>query len=152
MTSVDHKTILDGLSEIITRQDWANLGRVVHPEAVWQYPQSGEIFRGLTNIRAQFENYPGLGTGSSTLHEIIGDGAFALTPAYTLIALEGSGSRGTGVIRVRYPDGSLWWVLNLYELRDGLIGNARSYFAPDFEAPDWRKPYREGELAPTVEP
>jgi hypothetical protein len=43
-------------------------------------------------------------------------------------------------------------VLNLYELRDGRIGSARSYFAPDFEAPEWRAPYRDGELAPTVQP
>jgi hypothetical protein len=57
--------------------------------------------------------------------------------------VEGSGDRGIAMLRVHYPDGSLWWVLNLYELRDGRIGRARVFFAPEFEAPDWRRPFQE---------
>jgi hypothetical protein len=152
VTGVDHKTVMDGLADVITNHDWENLGLWVHDDATWEYPQSGEQFHGLANIRAQFEHYPGNAVGTSRIKEIVGGTEYALTPAYTLIALEGSGGGGTAVIRVRYPDGSLWWVLQLYQLRDGRIGNSRSYFAPDFEAPNWRAPYREGELAPTVEP
>jgi hypothetical protein len=152
VSDVDARMVMDGFSHVMSHQDWDNLGRWVHDDAVWEYPQSGEVFRGLANIRGQFENYPGLGPGSSHLAEIVGQTAYALTPAYTVVALEGSGSRGVAIVRVRYPDRSLWWVLNLFELRDGRIGSSRSYFAPDFEPPDWRAPYRDGELAPTVEP
>ncbi len=131
------------MSEIITNQDWDRFPEVLHADAVMEYPQSGEIFRGLTNIRAQFENYPDMGPGISELAEIIGEETFALTPSYTVIRVEGSGSKGTAVIRIRYPDGSYWWAINLFDLRDGRIRRSRSYFAPDFEAPDWRAPYRE---------
>jgi hypothetical protein len=66
-----------------------------------------------------------------------------MTQMYTVIAVEGSGDRGTAVLRVRYPDKSMWFAINTYELRDGKIAHARSYFAPDFDPPDWRAPYRD---------
>lgn len=131
------------MAEIITSHDWDRLSEVLLHDAVFEYPQSGEVFRGLANIRAQFENYPGLDPGTSQLAEVIGEDAYALTPTYTLIRVEGAGLRATAVIRVRYPDGSQWWAINLFELRDGRISRSRVYFAPDFEAPDWRAPYRE---------
>jgi ketosteroid isomerase-like protein len=131
------------LADIITDHDWGRLGDILQEDAVFEYPQSGEVFRGVANIRAQFENYPDLDPGTSRLAEVIGDEAFALTPSYTLIRVEGTGQRATAVIRVRYPDGSHWWALNLVELRDGRISRSRTYFAPDFDAPEWRAPYRE---------
>lgn len=134
---------MQALAETMVANDWSRLGEVFHEDAVVEYPQSGERFRGLANIRAQFENYPGLEPGTSQLAEVIGDDAYALTPTYTVIRVEGSGLKGTAVIRIRYPDGSWWWALNLYELRDGRIGRSRTFFAPDFEAPDWRAPFRE---------
>ncbi len=143
MTAIDHRQLLQGFADVITNHDWDSLGRWVHPDVLWEFPQSRERFRGLTNLRAQFENYPGGGPGTGQLAEVIGGAAYALTPSYTLIQVEGTGDRGTGIVRVRYPDGSLWWALNVYELRDGLIGHSRTFFAPDFEAPDWRAPYRE---------
>ncbi len=143
MTDAEQERILQGFAQVLSTHDWDRLGDVVHDDIVVEYPQSGERFVGLANVRGQFENYPDLGPGSSELREIVGDRAFALTPSYTLIDVDGSGGRGTAVVRVRYPDGSLWWALTVYELRDGRIGRLRSFFAPDFEAPDWRAPYRE---------
>lgn len=143
MTTGEHERIMKELAEIITNHDWGRLGDVLHEDTVFEYPQSGEVFRGVGNIRAQFENYPDLDPGTSQLAEVIGDEAYALTPSYTLIRVEGSGQRATAIIRVRYPDGSQWWALNLVELRDGRIIRSRTYFAPDFDAPDWRAPYRE---------
>lgn len=139
----DHERVMRGMSEIISRHEWDRLPDILHEDAVFEYPQSGEVFRGLANIRAQFENYPNMDPGTSELAEVIGDETYALTPSYTVIRVEGSGLRGTAVIRIRYPDASYWWAINLFELRDGRIARSRSYFAPDFEAPDWRAPYRE---------
>jgi hypothetical protein len=143
VTTSEHERVMATMSEIITNHSWGRLAEVIHSDAVFEYPQSGEVFRGLANIRAQFENYPDLDPGTSQLAEVIGDDAYALTPSYTLIRVEGSGRRATAVIRVRYPDGSHWWAVNLFELRDGRIGRSRTYFAPDFDAPEWRAPYRE---------
>jgi ketosteroid isomerase-like protein len=131
------------LSDILRDQEWDRMTEVMHDDVVFEYPQSGERFRGLANVRAQFENYPNLEPGASELAEIIGDDTYALTPSYTVIRVEGTGEHGTAVIRVRYPDGSWWWAINMIELRDGRVARSRSYFAPDFEAPEWRAPYRE---------
>ncbi len=143
MTQGEHDRVIGALADIISVQHWDRLGEVVHEDAVFEYPQSGERFRGLANIRAQFENYPDMDPGRSHLAEVYGDDAYALTPSYTLIRVEGTGQRGTSVVRVRYPDGSDWWAVNLYELRDGRVSRLRTYFAQDFDAPDWRAPYRE---------
>jgi hypothetical protein len=132
------------LADILTSHEWARLDEVFHTDAVVEYPQSGEVFRGLANIRGQFEHYPHLAEDSSSrLEEVIGGPIYALTPTYTVIEVKGSGQRRAGVMRVRYPDGTWWWVLNLYEVRDDRVWRSRSYFAPDFDAPDWRAPFRE---------
>jgi ketosteroid isomerase-like protein len=131
------------MAAAVTRHEWDHLADAFHEDALLEYPQSGEVFRGIANIRAQYENYPDLEPGTSNLAEVIGDDAYAMTPSYTVIRVEGSGNRGTAVIRVRYPDGSWWWVINLFEVRDGRMTRCRAYFAPDFPAPDWRVPYRE---------
>jgi hypothetical protein len=33
--------------------------------------------------------------------------------------------------------------VNLYELRDGRMARSTTFFAPAFEAPEWRKPFVE---------
>lgn len=143
MTESDHERVMGHFAAALGQHDWDRLRDALHDDAVLEYPQSRERFRGLANIRAQFENYPEMEPGTSRLEEVIGNTTYALTPSYTVIRVEGAGSRGTAVIRVRYPDGSWWWAINIHELRDGRISAMRTFFAPDFEAPDWRARYRE---------
>ena len=135
--------VISAMTDAVSLQDWDRLNDAFLADGILEYPQSGEVFRGIDKIRAQFENYRDLEPGGSQLAEVFGDDAYALTPSYTVIRVEGTGTRGTAVIRARYPDGSLWWVINIFEVRDGRISRSRAYFAPDFPAPDWRAPYRE---------
>jgi len=102
---------------------------------------SGERFRGVDSMRDQFRNYPSLERGTTEFADVIGGEAYALTPMYTVVTVEGSGDRGTALFRATYPDGSRWWVINLYELEAGLISRTRVFFAPEFEAPEWRSRY-----------
>lgn len=143
MTDIDHRQFFLDFSDVLSTQEWDRLGNYVHDDATMEFPQSRERFRGLANIRAQFANYPDLEPRSSQLQEVIGGTTYALTPTYTVIGINGSGDRGTALIRVQYPDGSWWWVVNLYELRDGRLARSRAFFAPDFDPPDWRAPFRE---------
>lgn len=144
MTADLHSQVMHRMAEILRGQEWARLGECFAADATLEFPQSRERFRGIDSIRAQFANYPSLDPGSSELEEVIGEPkAYALTPSYTVIGIDGSGASGTAIIRVRYPDGSLWYAINVYELRDGLISRSRTFFAPDFDPPDWRSPYRE---------
>lgn len=144
MTVSKPEELMQRLAHALRTVDWDGLGEVFAPDATLEYPQSGELFRGLANIRAQFENYPDLDPDGSELQEVIGEStAYALTPTYQIIGVEGTGNRGTAIIKVRYPDGSRWYAVNVFEVRDGLITRSRTYFAPEFDAPDWRAPYRE---------
>jgi hypothetical protein len=61
-----------------------------------------------------------------------------MTPRFTLLKVEGSSNRGTATLRTTYADGSTWWIVILYELRDGRFARATQFFAPVFEAPAWR--------------
>jgi hypothetical protein len=143
VTNVDHQALLSRLARAIRDHDWDGLGTCYHGDAVLEYPQSNERFVGLENIKAQFANYPALEPGTTEIQEIIGGTTYALSPLYTVIGVEGSGDHGTAILRARYPDGSNWWVINLYELRGDMIAQVRAFFAPEFDPPDWRAPYRE---------
>lgn len=143
MSDVDHRELLNRFATAIREQDWDALEGCLYPDAVFEYPQSGERFRGLANIRAQFENYAGLEGGATELQDVIGGTEYALTQNYTVIAVEGSGDRGVAIMRTRYPDQSRWWIVNVYQLRDGLIASTRTFFAQEFEPPEWRAPFRD---------
>ena len=144
MTEDVHHRVGHGLAAMVSTHNWERFADYFHADCMLEFPQSGERFRGLQNVRAQFAEYPSMEPGSSELQEVIGEApTYALSPAYTVIGIEGSGNRGTSLIRVRYPDGSMWYAINLYELRDGLLYRCRTFFAPDFDPPDWRAPFRE---------
>ena len=116
----------------------------MHEDVIVEYPQSGERFRGIPNVRAQFENYPNLGPGTTLLEEVIGGTtAYALTPTYTLVG-------GRRQRRPRHSDQPRpvprWQPLVCTEplraaRRQG--SQFRTYFAPEFEPPEWREPFRE---------
>ena len=89
---------------MITSREWDRFAELVQPDAVLEYPQSGERFRGIANLRATFAEYPDLGAGSTHVDEVIGTPtAYALTLSYTLIAIDGSGDTGAAVSRVDIP-------------------------------------------------
>ena len=143
MTEPDLRALFTAFGDALNRHDWPALAEVLHPDCTLEYPQSGEKFIGRDNIRAQFENYPSLEPGSTHVEEVIGETRYAVSPMFTIIEVEGAGQVGTGVTRVHYPDGSLWWAINVFEKRGPLLYRMRTFFAPDFPAPDWRAPYRE---------
>jgi SnoaL-like domain len=143
--SADHRAVMDTLVALLNRNDVTVVADTHSPDAVMEFPQSGEVFRGVANIRAQYENYPGgLPEGGLETADVSPDEpAFAVTPVFTVVAVEGSGNRGTATFRGTYPDGSIWWVIAFYRLEGGRIAHLTVYFAPEFEAPEWRAPYRE---------
>ena len=130
---------------MLQAQDLDRLSDFVRPDCVHEYPQSGERFVGIDNIRAIFENYPG-GLGRqdmATLRVAHKDNSWAMAPNFTLVEVSGSGDTFTSAVKARYPDGTDWYVISMVELVDGLMARATMFFAPLFEAPDWRRPYAE---------
>jgi ketosteroid isomerase-like protein len=128
--------------QAIAELDFATLEQMIHPDYVGEYPQSGERFRGFASFRAQLENYPG-GLPAARFDDpktkILGDEErWAITPGYTVLPLAGP-ERYTTVSRAPYPDGSRWWVVSILTLKDGKVAHAETYFAPEFDPPEWRR-------------
>jgi ketosteroid isomerase-like protein len=109
------------------------------------YPQSGERFRGRRNLRALLDEFISHEGGfRPTLERVVGDDpSWMVSPAYSVVRVEGSGEQFTATGRVRYPDGTEWHLVQLIRVRGGRISQVTSYFAEPFEAPAWRVPYRE---------
>jgi len=128
--------------DAIQRLDFAALEGMIHAEYVGEYPQSGERFRGFEAFRAQLENYPGglpAARADDPKTRVLGDEErWAITPGYTVLPLAGP-EQYTTVSRVPYPDGSRWWVISIITLREDQVIHAETYFAPEFEPPEWRK-------------
>ena len=127
---------------------------IYHDDAVCEYPQSGEVIHGPKNARAIVEYYPGTLPKDTLDLKSARVGAtearWVRTPTFTVVRAEGTGNVGFSAMQSRYPDGSTWWVINFYELRGGRLARSTTYFAPLFEAPEWRKPYVE-QRGPTAD-
>jgi ketosteroid isomerase-like protein len=121
------------------------LESTLSPDIEVIYPQSGERFRGQANVRAHLENYPGRDQEfTSSVERVVGDDpGWALSQRLTVIRIEGSGEVFTAIGLVRHGGADATHVVQVVEVRDGLIGRVNAYFAAPFEAPDWRAPYRE---------
>jgi hypothetical protein len=128
--------------EAIAGLDFAALEAMIHADYVGEYPQSGERFRGFAAFRAQLEQYPG-GLPATRFDDaktkILGEEErWVISPGYTVLPLSGP-ERFTTVSRAPYPDGSLWWVVSIITLKDDKVWHAETYFAPEFDPPEWRK-------------
>lgn len=122
----------------LNRRDLATLAELLHPEVEDAYPQSGELIRGPANLQAIVANYPGEYHDLGQQRVIGGDDRFISTPMFTVLRVEGSNDVFTGVQRARYPDGSLWIIILIAELKDALIYRTQSFWAPTFDPPAWR--------------
>jgi len=149
---VDHQALSERYAAALASGDLKVIDEVFTEDFVDEYPQSGEIIRGRSNLRAMMEHRPGLtseyGADLSTVRARAGDEHKVLAPLFTVVRVQGRGNAGTTTLRARYPDGSWWWIVAVYELRDGQIARSTSFFAPQFEAPEWRAPFVERQAAP----
>lgn len=139
------RTVRQLFTEFVTAMntlDFDALEKLVHPDYVNDYPQSGERFRGFAAFRAQLERYPGgllLGASDPEDAVLLGDDErWVITPGYTVLPLAGP-ERYTTVVQTMYPDGSTWYVIAIVQIHDGMIVSATTYFAPEFEPPEWRR-------------
>jgi ketosteroid isomerase-like protein len=126
--------------------DWDAVAAIQHPDFVEDYPQSGERIRGRQNFRSILENYPGglVGEADNSTDRVIGgEDRWMISPAFTMVRLSGANDMHTAIVKLRYADGSTWYMVALYELRDGRIARATSYFAPLFDPPPWRREWVE---------
>lgn len=135
------KDMLLGMWERINQGRLGDLTDVVDEDVHLEWPQSGEIVHGVSNLRHILGEYPGgsLSPQVETAHVVEGDAdKFMLTPMFTTVRVQGSGDHAVGSVRTRYPDGSEWYIVSVATSRDGKLVRILQFFAPVFEAPEWR--------------
>ena len=102
------------------------------------WPQSNERVRGHANDAAIMANWPG-GTPEAEGVRVVGaEDRWVLTPSMTYQRIAGSGDVWWAEAIGRYPDGSTWHSVGLFEVHDGQIHRETWYFGPELEAPSWR--------------
>lgn len=140
-TSTDPQAILDRWIEALNANDFAAIEDLLTEDCVIDYPQSGEIIRGRKNFRAILENYPNRlerDTVDPASARLIGGDQWAITPSFALVRISGVGDSRTMILKSRYPDGSVWWLIHFTEFSGGKISKSTVYFAPVFDPPAWR--------------
>jgi ketosteroid isomerase-like protein len=146
---VGNRAIVDRYAAAIAGDDFDAQDALVHDDYELQFPQSGERIRGRANRRFVFEQYPGReGSGRRPSIGSIGgaDEEFIAQPswpAWTVVHLSGFGDDFTVTGTVTYPDGQLWHLVSLIQMRDGKIWRETTYWGLPFDPPDWRAAVRE---------
>jgi hypothetical protein len=87
-------------------------------DAILDYPQSGERFRGRSKIRAQRGGHP------AERH-------------FTILRILGGGDLWVSECVITY-DGVPTYSVSIMEFTDDLVAHETQYFADPFQAPPWR--------------
>lgn len=120
MATSAHESVIREIFDATERKDWDTVTSHYHDDAIVEWPQSGERIRGREACLNVYRNYPE-GSPSAELVRVVGDGDVAVA--------EGA---------IRYPDGSMWSAVQVYEFRDGKVAHEVGYFGQSFDAPEWR--------------
>jgi len=140
MTATNETVVRDYAAAAATL-DLAALARLRHPDWSVEWPQSGERVHSHESFAAIVEAYPG-GPPRVEVSRIVGsEDRWVVTASNTMLRLAGGGDFWWSEWRMTYPDGQVYQVVDLIELRDGLVLRETVYWAPPFEAPDWRRPF-----------
>ena len=117
------------------------LAALRHPDWMVEWPQSGEHVHGSDAFAEIVRNYPG-GTPRAEVSRIVGaEDRWVMTAGNTIMRVVGSGDFWWCEWRMTYPDGVVYLCVDLLELLDGRVHRETVYWAPPFEAPDWRAPW-----------
>ncbi len=92
-------------------------------DAVLEFPQSGERFEGVPNIRAWRSRYPG-------------------SVSFDIRRIRGADDIWVAEMTVSYDGGEPRYGVDVLEIRNGKIVRETVYVGEPFDAPDWRAQWR----------
>ena len=107
------------------RSDPGRAHEMYTEDAVLEFPQSGERFVGVENLREWRSNYPA-------------------ETAFEFRDVRGRDDFWVAEVSVSYGGGEPSFGVSILELRDGKIARETIYVTEGFEAPDWRAQWRAG--------
>lgn len=136
--SKSNASIVKEFVQALVARDLEVLGTLCTIDMIVDYPQSGERIRGWRNIRAVLENYPS-GLPLDLEGRVFGsEDRWVVGPSFNVLRIEGSGDSYTIVGSARYPDGRIWTLMSLLELRSGKVSRSIEVYGEPFEPPSWR--------------
>ena len=138
MPSLSNEEVAHRYTDAHTRHDYETLGSLRADDWYEEWPQSGERVRGHANDQAIMTNWPG-GTPQGGPPRIVGsEDRWVLTPAWTYQRIVGSGEMWWADAVGNYPDGSTWFAIGMFWIRDGQVRRETWFFGPPLPAPAWR--------------
>jgi hypothetical protein len=121
--------------------DLETLTRLRHAEWMVMWPQSGERVMSSESFAEIVKAYPG-GAPTTQVQRIVGgEDRWIVTASNTVVRVAGTGDAWWSEWRMTYPDGQVYDCVDLIELREGKVWRETVYWAPPFDAPDWRRPF-----------
>jgi hypothetical protein len=120
---VDRATVRGMLEQHFTSEDPAASHAMYHDDAVLEFPQSGERFVGVENMREWRSSYP-----AST--------------AVEFREIRGGDDFWVAEISISYDGGPWSFGVSILEFRDDKIARESIYVAEGWEPPDWRAQWR----------
>jgi SnoaL-like protein len=123
---MEYDQVRDALLQHLTYSgvDEDKAHEIYHDDAILEFPQSGERFRGKANMQGFRGQYPA-------------------RVDFEPREIRGSGDFWVGEGRVLYDGADPVQVVWVAEFRDGLAQRETIYFAEPFPAPEWRRPWAE---------
>jgi ketosteroid isomerase-like protein len=123
---MEPKDVVTTLWDRIAARDWAAVGALLAPDAVVDWPVTGERIAGRDNFVAIQREYPP--GWSIRVRDVVADG-----------------ERVISHVDVPHTELGLSQVVSVWTVRDGVIVAGREYWtSPGTEAPpEWRRPYTE---------
>lgn len=142
MAEPSQREVVERYVQALAAKDVDLMRSILADDIVEEYPQSGERFQGLENwVRMQLA-YPDWEGLSANLDQVEGaEDRWVAGPNWSVMRIEGTGDRFWSSGRVRYPDGSEWHTVVLFQLRGAKIAHLTSYFAEPFPPAEWRRPF-----------
>jgi ketosteroid isomerase-like protein len=139
----ENRAVLERWMRAMVAKDFDTMVSLMSDDYVEEMPQSGERVRGKATWLAMMRAYPG-GVGTAESRRIVGaEDRWVMSPAFSLVRIEGSGDVYTLVSRVVYPKGDVWEMVAIAEFRGGKVAKTTAWYASPFEAPAWRAPFVE---------
>lgn len=143
MAQRTNRQVVERYVEALVAQDLDMQAEICTSDFVVEYPQSGERIRGWANVRAAHENYPG-GLPKDVEGKVHGsEDRWVVGPSFNILRIEGTGDVYTLVGSATYPDGKIWQVVSVLELRSGKIAKTTEVYGEPFDPPEWRSKWVE---------
>jgi len=123
--------------------DWESVAAFYHPDAVQEWPQTGERVVGIENITAVNEHYPGGLPGTEVKRASGVSDRFVLDAMLTPRRVRGQGDDWVVEATMDYRNGGVFEFVAILEFRGDKIARETGYWAVRGEPPAWRSQWVE---------